>query len=118
MAQITRYCTSRIHELSRGEHVESLADLERVVCEKLNLVIEEIESDDDIEKLVQKYAVGDKDPAIASIRTHFDSDIFGTTFLRRKHHPGDRTATSPSSIAAVPKGIGDTSRDGTRSPTS
>jgi hypothetical protein len=89
VAQITRYCTSRIHELSRGEHVESLADLERVVCEKLNLVIEEIESDDDIAKLVQKYAVGDKDPAIASIRTHFDSDIFGTTFLRRKHHSGD-----------------------------
>lgn len=89
VAQITRHCTSRIHELSRGERVASLADLERVVCEKLRLVIEEIESDDDIERLVTKYAVEEGDFAIASISTHFDAEIYGTTFLRLKRDPAE-----------------------------
>lgn len=89
LAQITEFCLSRIRELTRGEDVETLADLERVVCRKLNLVVEEIRSDDDIEPLVQKYAVAAKDPAFRVIRTHFDGDVFGTTFVRRKFDPAE-----------------------------
>ncbi|CAN0495565.1 unnamed protein product, partial [Phaeothamnion confervicola] len=64
LSQITEFCLSRIRELTRGEGIQTLADLERVVCRKLSLVVEEIWSDDDIEPLVQKYAVAAKDPAL------------------------------------------------------
>jgi hypothetical protein len=96
VSQITDYCTRRIEELTNGFTITSLDQLEETVAQKLHLVFEEIWRDDDIERIVQKYAVKLRDPAFASIRTHFNEDTFGTTFLRKKASPSE-----PSQYVAV-----------------
>ena len=96
VSQITEYCMRRIEELTGGIYIHSLDHLEKIVASKLNLEFEEICCDDDIERIVQKYAVGLKDPAFASIRTHFNDDTFGTTFLRRK-----ASAVEPDRYVAI-----------------
>ena len=87
--QITEYCIRRIEELTSDVEITSLTQLEEVVAQRLSVEFEEIWSDADIERIVQKYAVGMKDPAFASVRTHFNDDTFGTTFLRKKQSPSE-----------------------------
>jgi hypothetical protein len=87
--QITEYCVQRIEVISSTYDVKSLAELEQVVACSLNLQFEEIWSDADIEKTVQKYAVSEGDFVFATIRTHFNDDTFGTTFLRKKTSPSE-----------------------------
>jgi hypothetical protein len=89
VTQITDHCVRRIQELTTGVQITSLAQLEQVVAGKLSLEFEELWCDEDIERLVHKYAVNLRDPVFASIRTHFNQDTFGTTFLRRKQSPSD-----------------------------
>ena len=94
--QITEYCFQRIKEITSALEITSLGQLEEAVAQALNLEFEEIWADEDIEKLVQKYAVAQGDFAIASIRTHFNEDTFGTTFLRKK-----TSASEPNRYVAV-----------------
>ncbi len=89
VTQIADHCSRQIQELATGIQIMSLAHLEQVVAERLNLEFEEIWCDGDVERLVQKYAVTLKDPVFATIRTHFNQDTFGTTFLRKKQSPFD-----------------------------
>jgi hypothetical protein len=87
--QITEYCVQRIEAISSRLNINSLAELEQVVARSLNLQIEEIWSDADVEKIVQKYAVSEGDFIFATVRTHFNADTFGTTFLRKKTSPSE-----------------------------
>ena len=87
VSQLTEYCIRRIEALTAGIQITSLAHLEEVVSKKLGLEFEEIWTDADIERIVQKYAVNLKDPVFALVRTHFNEDTFGTTFIRRKELP-------------------------------
>jgi hypothetical protein len=96
VSQITDFCMRRIEAMTNGVTITSLDQLEETVALKLNLVFEEIWRDEDIERVVQKYAVKLKDPAFASIRNHFNEDTFGTTFLRKKASPSE-----PSQYVAV-----------------
>ena len=89
VSQLTGYCIRRIEDLTKGVNLTSLAQLEEVVAKKLGLEFEEIWSDADIERIVTKYAVNQKDPVFASVRTHFNEDTFGTTFLRKKQSPSE-----------------------------
>jgi hypothetical protein len=85
--QITEYCFQRIEAISSTLNINSLAELEQVVARSLNLQFEEIWSDADIERIVQKYAVSEGDFVFATVRTHFNADTFGTTFVRKKTSP-------------------------------
>ena len=89
VSQLTDYCIRRIEDLTKGVNLTSLAQLEEVVAKKLGLEFEEIWSAADIERIVTKYAVNLKDPVFASVRTHFNEDTFGTTFLRKKQSPSE-----------------------------
>ena len=89
VSQLTGYCIRRIEDLTKGVNLTSLAQLEEVVAKKLGVEFEEIWSAADIERIVTKYAVNLKDPVFASVRTHFNEDTFGTTFLRKKQSPSE-----------------------------
>jgi hypothetical protein len=57
-------------------------DLEQLVCERLQLVCEEIWSDEDLNAVIRKYiALGE--PVFASLRMQLDESRFGTTVMRR-----------------------------------
>lgn len=85
--RVLEYCVGRVAAWADEDEVETLADLEGVACRRLNLEFEEIWSDDDVERLVRKYAA-QGEFAFAYIRTAFDGETFGTTLIRDNVPPG------------------------------
>jgi hypothetical protein len=85
--QILDFCIARVAAWADEDEAGTLADLEAVACRRLNLEFEEIWSDNDIERLVRKYAA-QGEFAFAYIRTAFDGETFGTTLIRDNVSPG------------------------------
>ena len=61
-------------------------DLEKLVCEKLNLVIEHVWSDDDLDKLIKRY-VDESDFVFAYLKKDLDESTFATLIRRRSINP-------------------------------
>jgi hypothetical protein len=87
--RVLAYCMLQIGTWADEERVATLADLEALACRRLNLEFEEIWSDDDIERLVRKYAE-QGEFAFAYIRTAFDGETFGTALIRDNVAPGTK----------------------------
>ncbi|MDG3008393.1 hypothetical protein [Paludisphaera mucosa] len=85
--QVLEYCMGQVAGWADEDGVATLAELEGVACRRLCLEFEEIWSDDDIERLVRKYAE-QGEYAFAYIRTAFDGETFGTTLIRDDVAPG------------------------------
>lgn len=88
--RILDYCIARVATWADEDGVDTLADLEAAACHRLNLEFEEIWNDDDVERLVRKYAA-QGEFAFAYIRTAFDGETFGTTLIR---------ANAPADVAS------------------
>ena len=85
---IVRYCQDKIDEWVEGVgEVNSIAELESLVADKLQLVFEEIYSDEDLERLIVNY-VAQGEIVFAALRNDLDASTFGAT-IRRKH-PGPK----------------------------
>ncbi len=71
--------------------VARIADLEALITRKLQMVFEEVWSDEDFDRIKAKYATGKKDFVFASLRMRFD-DADNPTYgilIRRKNAPAD-----------------------------
>lgn len=80
--RIIEFCLAQIEAwLPRTHRVCTIAELEALVCQKLQLVFEEFWSDDELETIIQKY-IGQREYVFASFRGYFDESIFGTTIKR------------------------------------
>jgi hypothetical protein len=63
--------------------IRTVKQLEALVCEKLQLVFEEVWSDEDLDAVIRKYvALGEQ--VFASLRIQLDESTFGVTVVR--HH--------------------------------
>lgn len=80
---ILAYCHERVARwVKEAGHVGTLDQLERLVCCRLRLVIEEFHSDEELEEIVQGH-IDRGELAVAALRTSFDEDTFATLIERR-----------------------------------
>ena len=75
-------CRSKvIGWLPRGRMVASIGELQKLVCEKLRLVIEEVWSDEALAELIRKY-IGMGELGFASLAHQLDNSTFGALYER------------------------------------
>ena len=90
---ILDYCHRRIDAwVAEAGGVANIDALESLVTQKLQMVIEEIRTDDDWERLKEVYARGKKEIVFAAMRTKFDDDhnlTYGALVERRNAGPAD-----------------------------
>ena len=89
---IINFCRSRIAKWLEGHGpVQTIWDLEKLICKKLNLVIYEIWNDDDLRKLITRF-VGEGDFVFAHLRSDLDEKTFATLIRRKSlsHRAEDR----------------------------
>ncbi|MBI2806627.1 MAG: hypothetical protein HYX68_16725 [Planctomycetes bacterium] len=97
---ILDYCRHRIDGwVAEAGGVTGIDALESLVTKRLQMVFEEIRSEEDFDRLTEVYARGKKEFVFAGMRTKFDDDgnpTFGALVLRR-----NATADSPDRFVAV-----------------
>jgi hypothetical protein len=79
---ILEFCRSKILGwLPHGKMVATISELEKLVCGKLRLVIEEVWSDEALEKLIRKYmSMGEL--GFGGLAHQLDNTTFGTLYER------------------------------------
>lgn len=86
---ILEYCRSKVRKLLKGAPpIRSIDDLERFICEKLHITIIEVHSEGDIDKVIEKYARQEKEPAFSWIRQELTNETFAT-LLQLKRRAGE-----------------------------
>lgn len=87
VANIVNFCRNKIEAWVREcGSVRTIWDLEKIVCKKLNLVIEHIWSDDELDSLIKSY-VNDGDFVFAHLKKDLDEHTFATLIRRKSHSP-------------------------------
>jgi hypothetical protein len=97
---ILEYCKRRIDRwVAEAGGVTSIDALETLVSQRLQMVFEEIQSDQDFERLKDTYAKGKKEYVFAAMRTKFDDSENPTygALVQRRNVNGD----SPDRFVAV-----------------
>ena len=80
---ILDYCRNKIAKwIKEYDSICTIWDLERIVCEKLNLTIYEVWSDDDLEKIV-KNCVEEGDVVFAHLKKDLDEKTFAVLIQRK-----------------------------------
>jgi hypothetical protein len=81
---IIALCHAKISKWLKGHpKVQSIGELEKLVCDKVKLVFEEIWTDDDLKKVIQKY-VKMGEPIFATLTHDLNKETFATLIERRK----------------------------------
>ena len=85
---VVRFCEEKIGCWAADfGAVESVAALEQLVADHLQLVFEEVCSDDDLEQIIAKY-VAQGEYVFATLRDELDPTTFGLTIKRKHWEPG------------------------------
>lgn len=81
---IINYCRKRVAKiLKRARAIQTIWDVEKIVCEHLNLVIHEIWNDDELRSLSQRYAREENDPKFAALDMELEAeDAYGVLYER------------------------------------
>ena len=83
VANLVSFCRNKIAKwIKECGPIQTAWDLERLVCQKLNLVIEHIWNDDDLDKLIKTY-VDEGDIVFAHLKKDLDEQTFAA-LIRRK----------------------------------
>jgi hypothetical protein len=88
--QIIAFCKGRVESwCGKGRRRRTIEDIERIVCEKLNLVFEEFGNEDELASLVNKY-VSMGEAIFATLPGLFDEKTYATLIERRKINRNSR----------------------------
>lgn len=88
--EVKAFCVAKVKGLlGKGNMPDSIEEIERIVCEKLNITIVEVWNEDHIDDVIDKFARKNKDPIFATIRDELRDDTFAT-LIRRRNQPGER----------------------------
>jgi hypothetical protein len=81
---ISNYCRKRVAKiLKRAAGIQTIWDVERIVCEHLNLVIHEIWNDGELRTLSERYAIEERDPKFAALDMELEADdAYGVLYER------------------------------------
>jgi hypothetical protein len=86
---IRDFCRRKVRSLMAGAGpIQSIEDLERIVCEKLHITIIEVWNDEDLAQIIEKFARTEKDVAFAGLRKELTDETFAT-LLQRKRNAGE-----------------------------
>lgn len=92
VAAILAHCRARIDGwVAEAGPVTTVADLDRVVAARLQLVFEEVHGDADFDRIKAIYAAGKRDIVFAAMRVKFDggdNQTYGA-LVKRKNVPAD-----------------------------
>lgn len=85
---LIQFCRQRITNIfeEHGE-VHTIVELEHLVCEYLNLTIEEVWTEDQLDEVARNY-VSAGEPVFAALRGQLDEDTYGMLIRRRTLSPG------------------------------
>ena len=84
IGSIVAYCIKKISDWTDGgSAVRTIPEVEALACEKLQLVFEEVWSDQDLDEIIRKY-VEKGELVFASLKTTFDLHTYAALFERRK----------------------------------
>ena len=87
---IVAYCFEKVQcWIDEIGGVDSLVQLEKLVCNKLRLKLECVENEDDYARVLATY-LGKGEPVIKGLLEQLDDATFGGVFERRKYGPKDR----------------------------
>lgn len=92
--KIISFCIQRItgwiSEFEAGSF-STMAKVERLICAKLKLVIEEVDTEEKMSEVIEKYAVQKGEGgAFAHLREDLNQDRFGVLLRRERAKPSDR----------------------------
>ena len=86
---IKEFCRRKVQALIADEaEITTIEDLERLVCQRLQLRIIEVWSDEDLDATIEEYARRGKDPAFAYLKKDLDLETFAT-LIRCRRRAGD-----------------------------
>ena len=89
--EIKMFCQKRVRKLiGRGREIRSIEEIEALVCDKLNITMEEVWTEDDLTNIIDRYARGKKEATFAYLRKDLDQNTFAT-LVRLKRIPNDPT---------------------------
>jgi hypothetical protein len=78
---ILRFCQERVRAVWRKtKALATIWDLERALCDDLNLTIHEIHNDEELNELSLRYATEAKDPVFGSLAMHLEGKVCGVLF--------------------------------------
>jgi hypothetical protein len=85
---IKSFCRSRIAKmLKSAASVQTIWDLEKIVCAHLNLVIHEIWNDDELHEFSLRYARDEGDSKVAALDMELEKpNTFGVIYQRNKRN--------------------------------
>jgi uncharacterized LabA/DUF88 family protein len=82
---IKEFCRAKVRRLIAGiGDINSIEDLERIVCERLQITIIEVWSDAELDHVVEQYARKGKDTAFAYLKKNLDFETFATLIRCRR----------------------------------
>lgn len=85
--EVKAFCVAKVKELLGKSNVpDSIEEIERIVCEKLNITIVEVWNEDHVDEVIERYARQCKDPIFATIREELRDDTFATLIRRKNRH--------------------------------
>jgi hypothetical protein len=88
---IRDFCTERVQKFIRSAgSVSNIAELQKLVCKKLNLTIHEIWSDDDLQRVTDRY-LADDERVFAFMRADLNAGTYGV-LVRLLKRVGNRFA--------------------------
>lgn len=86
-AGILRHCLERVDRwVKENGGVSSASELENLVLSRLRMVVEEVDRDEDFERLAREYALQGNDPIFSCLQPLFEDDVFGA-LIQRRHSP-------------------------------
>ena len=104
VGSIVDHCRRQVESWAAQEgEVRSIGDLERVLCRRLNLVVEEVWTDGDLAETAARYTA-EGDAVFASLWEGFDESTFATLIRRRQPDPEGRERYAAVIDCRGPKG--------------
>jgi hypothetical protein len=86
---IREFCVDRVRQLVRSKRVpDDIGELQKIVCEKLNLTVHEIWSDRGLEEIISSY-VNEGEPVFAFLKDDLNSGTYGV-LIRLNKRKGSR----------------------------
>lgn len=77
---ILEFCRREVARLIKGYTIRTIWDLDKIICDKLNLVIHEIWNDDELRELSHRYAM--MEPVFAALAMELNLETYGILYQR------------------------------------
>jgi hypothetical protein len=75
---IREHCAKRVKAIARKRPAGSIEELQKQICQELNITMIEVWSDHDIDSIVERFARGERDPAFGGLGRELTDETYAT----------------------------------------